>query len=165
MGWKKPVDLSAVLALYRAGLLCHCSYYCMKFLCIHFSTYISRIKERVSFIIIIMKVLIISFNFFITDSVDLSLGKLWELVMGREAWNAAVHRITKRQDWATELNFNFLWLGKYKSTLWFWTHCRLLKRYSSFHILKEINENVSENVALDSQTRSKCSVRHPELWA
>ena len=31
----------------------------------------------------------------ITDSVDMSLGKLQELVMVREAWRAAVHRVTK----------------------------------------------------------------------
>ena len=48
----------------------------------------------------------------ITDSKDMSLSKLWELVMDREAWRAVIHGITKSRtrlsDW-TELN---------------WTECR-----------------------------------------
>ena len=45
----------------------------------------------------------------ITDSMDMSLGELWELVMDREAWCAGIHGVTKIwNDWASELHWTEL---------------------------------------------------------
>ena len=46
----------------------------------------------------------------ITDATDMSVSKLWELVMEREAWHAVVHGVTKSQtqlsDWTTTKDSN-----------------------------------------------------------
>ena len=44
----------------------------------------------------------------ITDSIDMSLSELRELVMDREAWRAVIHGVTKSRMWLTELNWTEL---------------------------------------------------------
>ena len=38
----------------------------------------------------------------ITDVMNMSLSKLWDLVMDREAWRVAIHRVAKSQTWLND---------------------------------------------------------------
>ena len=61
---------------------------------------------------------------------DMSLSKLWELVLDREAWHAVVHRVTKSQTWLSD-----------------WNEQNWIETFSCSHVLATVAMNIGVNAS------------------
>ena len=102
----------------------------------------------------------------ITDSMDLSLSKLRELVMDRETWHAAIHGVAKvGHDWVTELNWFFrIFLCIGLCHLWMrWFYFFLFGSFFFFFMIA-LTRTSSTMLNRSDKSQCPCLVPHVKRW-